>query len=77
MALPICRTIHHSHHAPDWVTLSYDERFLRRKVLKSDAGARFLVDLDQTTSLNDGDVFELDGRLRWSASARRRKSSWR
>jgi len=46
------------------VTLTYDERFLRRKVLTTATGERFLVDLPQTTSLNHGDAFELeDGRL--------------
>lgn len=46
------------------VTLTYDERFLRRKVLNTDQGESFLVDLPHTTSLNHGDAFELtDGRL--------------
>ena len=48
----------------DNVTLTYDERFLRRKVLTTDQGERFLVDLPHTTSLNHGAAFELaDGRL--------------
>ena len=41
-------------------TLSYEDRFLRRKVLNTDAGQRFLVDLPQTTSLDQGDCFELE-----------------
>lgn len=42
----------------------YDGRFLRRKVLTTDTGERFLVDLPQTTSLDHGDALELnDGRL--------------
>jgi urease accessory protein len=46
------------------VTLTHDDRFLRRKVLTTAQGERFLVDLPQTTSLNHGDAFELDdGRL--------------
>jgi len=46
------------------VTLTYDDRFLRRKVLTTATGERFLVDLPHTTSLNHGDAFELDdGRL--------------
>jgi len=62
--LPVARTIRHAHGAAEQVTLSYDARFLRRKVLTTDAGARFLVDLVQTTSLNAGDAFVLeDGRL--------------
>lgn len=44
-------------------TLDYDARFLRRKRLESDCGTAFLVDLAQTTSLDEGDVLLLsDGR---------------
>ena len=53
-------------HAPltDTVTLTYDERFLRRKLLTTDQGAEFLVDLPETVSLNAGDAFKLqDGSL--------------
>jgi len=60
MDLPVSRSIIHTHHGEDRVTLSYDARFLRRKVLTSDSGARFLVDLEQTTSLDRGDAFALD-----------------
>ena len=45
-------------------TLTYDERFLRRKVIKTAHEEDLLVDLPHTTSLNHGDAFELaDGRL--------------
>lgn len=44
----------------DQVVLSYEERFLRRKVLTSASGTKFLVDLEKTTSLNQGDAFEMD-----------------
>ncbi|GHF40932.1 urease accessory protein UreE [Seohaeicola zhoushanensis] len=45
-------------------TLTYDERFLRRKVLTTGEGSRFLVDLEHTESVDQGDAFELgDGRL--------------
>lgn len=44
----------------DRVVLSYDERLLRRRRLVTDAGAEFLVDLSETTSLNDGDALVLD-----------------
>lgn len=48
----------------DTITLTYNDRFLRRKMLSSDAGTSFLADLSGTQSLNDGDAFELsDGRL--------------
>ena len=64
MDLPVSRAIRRTLHTADSVTLTYDDRFLRRKVLTSDAGTRFLVDLEQTTSINTGDAFELDdGRL--------------
>ncbi len=50
--------------ATDTCTLSYGDRFLRRKRLVGDGGTEFLVDLPQTTSLNHGDALELtDGRL--------------
>jgi urease accessory protein len=46
------------------ITLTYADRFLRRKRLVSDAGTAFLADLSGTQSLSDGDAFELsDGRL--------------
>ncbi len=46
------------------ISLSYDDRFLRRKFLTTSNGTRVLVDLPQTTSLNHGDAFELtDGRV--------------
>ena len=50
----------HVHGVTRQITLSYDARFLRRKVLTDDAGSEFLVDLPQTTSLNAGDAFVLD-----------------
>lgn len=64
MDLPICQSVIHVHHVSDRVTLTYDDRFLRRKVLTTDAGERFLVDLEHTRSLNEGDAFLLqDGRV--------------
>lgn len=41
------------------VTLSYDDRFLRRKRLQADDGTAFLVDLEHTENLNQGDAFTL------------------
>lgn len=65
--IPIAQTLHRS---GDWsgaalsCRLDYAARFLRRKRLMTDAGEAFVVDLSQTTSLNDGDALELtDGRL--------------
>ncbi|MGV6803590.1 MAG: urease accessory protein UreE [Ruegeria sp.] len=46
------------------VMLNYEERFLRRRMLRTAQNEEFLVDLSQTTSLDGGDAFELtDGRL--------------
>lgn len=42
------------------LTLAYDERFLRRKVLTCDDGSDVLLDLAQTTSLNHGDTLLCD-----------------
>jgi len=44
--------------------MTYDERFIRRKVIKTKQNGSLLVDLKQTTSLDQGDAFVLtDGRL--------------
>jgi len=48
--------------ASETCTLDYDARFLRRKRLVSDGGTAFLVDLTQTTSLDEGDAFLLSDR---------------
>ncbi|GAA6206822.1 urease accessory protein UreE [Cognatishimia sp. WU-CL00825] len=63
--LPLAQKLHrHSHGAAEaFVTLDYDGRFLRRKRLVTSGGWAFVVDLEQTTSLNHGDTLELaDGR---------------
>ncbi|MEP1353662.1 MAG: urease accessory protein UreE [Tateyamaria sp.] len=45
----------HTHDAPiDHVELTYEDRFLRRKVLTLSSGAQLLVDLPHTTSLDHG-----------------------
>ena len=50
--------------ASDSCFLSYEDRFLRRKVLTTVKGATLLVDLAHTTSLDHGDAFELaDGQM--------------
>ena len=43
--------------ASDRVILDYEGRFLRRRTLVTEAGARLLVDLPETVSLDDGDAF--------------------
>jgi urease accessory protein len=48
----------------DSVTLDYEGRFLRRRLLTTDGGAALQVDLPETVSLAEGDAFEtVDGRL--------------
>mgnify|MGYP000312434806 CR=1 FL=1 len=63
MNLPAARAVKHLHHPDARVVLTYDERFLRRRVLTTETGERFLVDLAQTTSVGVHDAFVLeDGR---------------
>jgi urease accessory protein len=59
-ALPTARAHRHHGDANDSVALTYDDRFLRRKVLTTVSGLRVLVDLPHTTSLSHGDLLELD-----------------
>ena len=64
--MEICNSILHntgvaSH--KDFIELSYDERFLRRKKLTSYNGVEFLVDLKNTISLKKDDMFKLDSGL--------------
>lgn len=68
MSVPLlAQTLHRSGNWSGGVAtcrLDYAARFLRRKRLTTEAGETFVVDLAQTTSLNDGDALELnDGRL--------------
>ncbi len=73
-SLPLAQTVHR---AATWsgpaetCELDYEGRFLRRKRLETTTGTAFLVDLEHTTSLDDGDALELsDGRqIRISAAA--------
>ena len=44
----------------DHLSLTYEDRFLRRKVLTTQGGQRILVDLPSTTSLDHGDGLRLD-----------------
>ncbi|AHD11154.1 urease accessory protein UreE [Phaeobacter gallaeciensis] len=63
MSLPLSQHKIHAHDTEDQITLSYEDRFLRRKVLTSDSGLRFLADFRSTQSLDAGDAFVLeDGR---------------
>lgn len=61
--LPIAQTLHRKGHWNGPATtceLDYTDRFLRRKRLTMASGEPFIVDLAQTTSLNEGDALELD-----------------
>ena len=44
----------------DTITLTYDERYKRRILMKSDNGLEFLLDLQKTTELRTGNFIELD-----------------
>lgn len=62
MTLPVTQTIIPRADAPcchDLVTLTYDDRFFRRKTLTTVQDVRFLVDLEHTTSVEHGDAFQL------------------
>ena len=63
VANAICKAGSWSNPFEQWV-LTYEERFLRRKVLKTADDQTVLVDLAHTTSLDHGDALELnDGRF--------------
>jgi len=65
--LPLAQSLHRKGDwtgAADTVRLDYDARFLRRKRLETEEGRPFVVDLAQTTSLDEGDALVLsDGTL--------------
>ena len=64
--MEICNSILHNECPAgdeDFIELSYDERFLRRKKLTSYNGIEFLVDLKNTISLKKDDMFKLDSGL--------------
>ena len=44
----------------DNITLTYEERFIRRKKLTTDNGTNFLVNLSETISVDENNFFELD-----------------
>ena len=56
--------VHHADAATDEVSLDYDARFLRRKVLTTQSGQQILVDLPRTTSIGHDDALQTaDSRL--------------
>ena len=44
----------------DNITLTYEERFIRRKKLTTDNGTNFLVNLSATVSVDENNFFELE-----------------
>lgn len=60
--LPIANAYHDHHHGEvlDTISLTYEGRFLRRRVLETDGGRQFLLDLPKTTSLDHGGVLRLE-----------------
>lgn len=64
MTALLCTARRYSDHmhgdSADCLSLTYDDRFLRRKVLTCESGEQILVDLSQTTSLNHGGTLVLD-----------------
>ncbi len=63
MDLPASRTVRRHGEwtdAQDRCVLTYEQRFLRRRVLETESHARFLVDLEHTATLDHGDAFELE-----------------
>ena len=64
MNFPRCLDVIHSHKHDEFVILDYHARFLRRKVLETKRGLKFLVDLPKTRSISKNEAFLLeDGRL--------------
>ena len=51
-------------------SLTYAERFLRRKRLETDCGISFVLDLEKTTNLNHGDHIELNDGTRVTVLAK-------
>ena len=44
----------------DEISLSYEERFIRRKKLIANNGTEFLVNLEETVSVDENEFFELE-----------------
>ncbi|MCC6008052.1 MAG: urease accessory protein UreE [Rhodobacteraceae bacterium] len=55
--------------APARIALDYEARFLRRRLLTTEAGREILVDLPETVSLEEGDALETTCGLRIGISA--------
>lgn len=66
---PTITTISPADGATDTLSLDYEARFLRRKRLVSDGGRAFLLDLPETTSLDEGQGVELPDGTRIAVKA--------
>ena len=53
------KIIHHNNHKEvfDEISLSYEERFIRRKKLIANNGTEFLVNLEETVSVDENHFF--------------------
>ena len=63
MSLPVASSMRRAGEwsgTADTCHLSYEDRFFRRKKLRSVGGLEFIVDMVKTTSFDHGDAFELD-----------------
>ena len=56
------KIIHHNNNKEvfDEISLSYEERFIRRKKLITNNGTEFLVNLEETVSVDENHFFELE-----------------
>ena len=57
------KIIHHNDNNKeliDEISLSYEERFVRRKKLTTNNGNEFLVNLEETVSVNENHFFQLE-----------------
>ena len=57
------KLIHHNYNNRellDEISLSYEERFIRRKKLRANNGTEFLVNLEETVSVDENHFFELE-----------------
>ena len=58
-SLKIIHDNHNNKDLLDEISLSYEERFIRRKKLIANNGTEFLVNLEETVSVDENHYFEL------------------
>ena len=59
-SLQIIDNIHTDTKIIDEISLSYEDRFIRRKKLIANNGTEFLVNLEETKSVDENYYFKLD-----------------